>query len=90
MFNLLTSLRIKKGWKSTSVITMKNTDDFHYEGKLSRTTDKLTLFTIRKDEWDTKEDTGKSMKNTMYVLQYAIRHEMTLNSKNQAHSLSLS
>jgi len=25
---------------------------------------------ISKGEWDTKEDTGKSMKNTMYVLQH--------------------
>ena len=30
--------------------------------------------TISKDEWDTKEDTGKSMKNALYVLQYAKRH----------------
>ena len=24
-------------------------------------------FAVSKDEWDTKEDTGKSMKNTLYV-----------------------
>jgi len=24
-----------------------------------------TLFAVNKDEWDTKEDTGKSMKNTL-------------------------
>ena len=47
---------------------MKNTDDFCYEGKLSRATAKSTLFTVSKDEWDTKEDTGKSMKNALYVL----------------------
>ena len=29
----------------------------------SRTTTKLTLFTVSKDEGDTKEDTGKSIKN---------------------------
>jgi len=25
-------------------------------------------------EWNTKEDTGKSMKNALYALQYAKRH----------------
>jgi len=25
-----------------------------------------TLFMVSKDEWDTKEDTGKSMKNALY------------------------
>ena len=44
---------------------MKNMDDYHY---------KSTLFTVNKDEWDTKEDTGKSMKNALYTLQYAKRH----------------
>ena len=34
----------------------------------------LTLSTVSKDEWDTKEDTGKSMKNALYVLRYAKRH----------------
>ena len=47
---------------------MKNTGDFHYEGKPSHATTKLTLFAVSKDEWDTKEDTGKSMKNALYVL----------------------
>ena len=53
---------------------MKNTDDFHYEGKLSHATAKSTLFAVSKDEWNTKEDTGKSMKNALYVLWYAKRH----------------
>ena len=34
---------------------------------------KSTLFTVSKDEWDTK-DTGKSMKNALYILRYAKRH----------------
>jgi len=34
-------------------------------------TAKSTLFIVSKDEWDTKEGTGKSMKNVLYVLQYA-------------------
>jgi len=33
--------------------------------KPSRATTKSTLFTVSKDEWDTKEDTGKSMKNAL-------------------------
>ena len=53
---------------------MKNTDDFRYEGKPSCATAKSTPFTVSKDEWDTKEDTGKSMKNALYVLRYAKRH----------------
>ena len=52
---------------------MTNTDDFCYEGKPSHAIAKSTL-SAAKDEWDTKEDTGKSMKNALYVLQYAKRH----------------
>ena len=72
-----TALRIKNCSKSTSIIkvvTMKNTDDFCYEGKPSHATIKSTPFAVSKDEWDTKEDTVKSMKNALYVLQYAKRH----------------
>ena len=32
---------------------------------------KSTLFAVSKDEWHTKEDTGRSMKNALYILQYA-------------------
>ena len=42
---------------------MKNMDDFRYEGKLSRTTTKSTPFAVSKDEWDTKEDADKSVKD---------------------------
>jgi len=42
--------------------------------KQSHATTKLTLFTISKDEWNTKEDTGKSLKNALQVLRYAKRH----------------
>ena len=49
-------------------------DDFRYEGKPSHATTKSTLFAVSKDEWDTKEDTGKSMKNALYILRYAKRH----------------
>ena len=72
-----TAAQINNCSKSTSAVkvaTMKNTDDFHYEGKPSHATTKSTLFAVSKDEWDTKEDTGKSMKNALHVLRYAKRH----------------
>jgi len=43
--------------------------------KSSHATTKLTLFTVSKDEWNTKEDTGyKSLKNAFHVLWCANRH----------------
>ena len=77
MFNQLHSSTNQELFESTSAIkiaTMKNTDDFHFEGKSSRATTKSTPFAVSKDEWDTKEDTGKSMKNALYILRYAKRH----------------
>ena len=71
---------------------MKNTDEIHYEGKPSRCTAKSTLFVVSKDEWDTKEDTGKSMKKVLYVLRYVKRHLLAQSNveqwNNQARSLS--
>ena len=58
-------------------------NDFCYEGKPSRDIAKSTLFAVSKDEWNTK-DTGKSMKNALYVLWYAkgtCRAEVTSNSE---------
>ena len=72
-----TAVRIKNCLKSTSAIkiaNMKNTDNFRYKGKRSCSTAKSTPFAVSKDELDTKEDTGKSMKNVLYVLRYAKRH----------------
>jgi len=37
---------------------------------LSRATIELTLFAVSKDKWSTKKGTGKSTKNTLYILQY--------------------
>ena len=74
MLNSLHSSTNQKLFKSTSAIkvaTMKNTNNFRYEEKPSCATVKLTIFTVSKDEWDTKEDTGKSMKNALYVCQKA-------------------
>ena len=73
---------------------MKNTDDSRYEEKSSCATAKSTLFTVNKYEWDTKEETGRSMKNASNVLQLGMPKgtswaELMLNSENnQAHSLS--
>ena len=72
-----TAVQIKNCLKSTSAIktaTIKNTDDFCYEGKPSCAITKSTLFAVRKDEWDIKKDTGKSLKNALYILWYVKRH----------------
>jgi len=42
--------------------------------KPSHAATKSTLFTVSKDEWNTKEGIGKSLKNTMHVLQYMKRN----------------
>ena len=71
------AVQIKNCLKSTSAIkiaTMTNTDDFRYEEKPSCAITMSTLFAVSKDEWDTKEDTGESMKKTLHELQYAKRH----------------
>ena len=60
--------------RKIQIATMKNTDGLHFEGKPSHATAKLTSFAVSKDEWETKEDTGKSMKNELYILRYAKRH----------------
>ena len=56
--------------------------------KPSCATTKSMLCTVSKDEWNTKEGTGKSLKNTVHVLWYAKRGtswaEVTLNSKSIA------
>ena len=61
---------------------MKNTDNFRYKGKPSRATAKSTLFAVSKDDWHTKENTGKSMKNALYVLRYAKRQVVFLLSQS--------
>jgi len=51
--------------------------------KPSRATTKLTLFIVSKDEWNTKEDTGKSLNNALHILQYAKRHLSGLSDVKQ-------
>ena len=48
--------------------------------KPSRVTTRLTLFAVSKDEWKTKEDTGKSMKNAL-VCQKAPWAEAIMNNE---------
>ena len=79
-----TAVRIKNCLKSTPAIkiaTMKNTDDFCYEGKPSRATAKSTLFAISKDEWDTKEDTGKSMRECIVCIAVCQKAPLRLNRR---------
>ncbi len=74
MFNPLHSSTNQESTSAIEIATMKNTDHFRFEGKPSRAHAKSTPFPVSKDEWDTKEDTGKSMKNALHVLRYAKRH----------------
>ena len=59
-----TAVRIKYCSKSTSVIkvtTMKDTNDFSLCKGSHHMQPPNSLFTVSKDEWNTKEDTGKSV-----------------------------
>jgi len=60
MFNSLHSSTNQELFENTSVImvaTAKNTGNFCYA---KEATTKSTVFTVSKDEWNTKEDAGKS------------------------------
>jgi len=48
-------------------------------------TTKSTLFVVNKDEWETKQGTGKSMKNPLYVQWYGKKHLQHLAIKNSNH-----
>jgi len=54
---------------SEKSFTMKvaTMDDFHYKRKLSHATTKATLSADSKDEWGTKKNANKSMKNALCV-----------------------
>jgi len=52
---------------------MKNTDDLlrtisNMQRKPLHATTKLTLFNVSKNEWNTKEDSAKSLKNALDVV----------------------
>ena len=82
------AVRIKNGLKSTCIATMKNTDDFCYTKEAIMCNHQITLFTISKNEWNTKE----VPENAFHVLWYAKRHlsgrSTVEQGKNQARSLS--
>jgi len=59
---------------ATKVVIMKITDDFRYMWKPSRAYHKINTFSGDKDEWYTKEGTGKFMKNTLCAQRYSKRH----------------
>ena len=72
------AVRIKNSSNRTSAIKVYS----HYEkyGRFQLRKEVITFhhqidtFVVNKDEWDTKENTGKSMKNALYVLQYSKMH----------------
>jgi len=47
---------------------------YNFEWKPSCAYHKIDTFTVSKDEWDTKEGTGKYMKNALHVEQDGKRH----------------
>jgi len=53
---------------------MKITDSFVWNWSHHMPTTESTRFVVSKDEWDTKEDPGKSMKNALYVQQHGKSH----------------
>jgi len=57
-------------------------------GKYHMPTTKLTLFAVSKDEWYTKEDAGKPMKNALCTKSNSQAEMISSNKKNQARSLS--
>jgi len=49
-------------------------------------TSKSTLFVLSKDEWDTKESIGKSMKNALYVQRYGSMAKATSRAEVMSNS----
>ena len=67
------ALRIKNCLKRTSGIKVTTMKIQMISIRPSCATAKLTHFAVSKDDLDTKEDSGKSMKNALYILQNAKR-----------------
>ena len=69
----------EKRWSTWKIWTISVT-----QRKPSCATTKSIPFAVSKDEWNTKEDSGKFKKNALYVLRYAKRHqaEAMSNSEN--------
>ena len=55
-------------WKTRTIpVKSREAITWHYGA--------LTPCTVSKDKWDTKEDTGKSIKHALYVMRYAKKHQ---------------
>jgi len=96
MFNLLHSSTNEEFFKKHLFNQSSHHEKYGcYTRNPSHTTTKSTLFTVSKDEWNTKEESGKSMKNALYSTYCGMSKstspvEVTSNSEqNQAHSLEL-
>ena len=70
------SLMLQKHLCNQSILNIWKTQMISVIQKMPlHATAKSKLFAVgNKDEWDTKEDSGKSMKNALYVLWYAKSH----------------
>ena len=96
MFNLLHGSTNQEAFEKHLCIKSSHYEKYGWflvtQRKPSRVTTKLMLSTVSKDEWNTKEDTGKSQKNALHVQRYAKRHLLGWSNveqwKNQARSLS--
>jgi len=96
MFNpLFSSTNQQLFKKRTFVIKVATIDDFYSKWKPSHAIDTFRgeqRWIVNKDEWDTKEGRGKSMKNALHVQQYGkgtSRAEATLNSEPLLSYVSL-
>ena len=96
MFDLLQSSTNQEVFEKHLCITSSHYEKYRWflvaQRKPSRATTKLTLSPASKDEWNTKEDTGKSLRNALHVQRYAKRHLSGWSDvkqwKNQARSFS--
>ena len=61
--------------------------NFHYEWKPSHVSAKSIRFAISKDEWDTKEDTGRSMKDALYVLRRGVASQKVMEGQVCPHEM---
>jgi len=66
MFNLLYSSINQKLFKRTFAIKVATMKIMITNGSHHMPTTKSTLFVVSKDEWDTKEGSGKSIKKALY------------------------
>jgi len=76
-------------YENMKIVTMKNMDNFHFEGKPIV---ELTPFVVSKDKWDTTEDTGRSIKMYciyIYILQYAkMKQHRTMKNQSSGYRVT--